>query len=135
MMRKILKGQRGFTLIELLVAVGIVAIIAGVAIPMVTRFIGTAEQSAEVAELTTVQTAVDAMMTDKLLADLGPTNCTALVETIPTNDMAAFPCSDVVLAPTGEQPYIRVEGNHTDCYYTAAIDGTVTQLSTCTPVP
>jgi len=58
--------QRGFTLIELLVVIGIIAALAAVVIPNVSRFMGAGQTAADQAEFTNVQTAVDAWLADPL---------------------------------------------------------------------
>ncbi len=72
-MRKFLKrgkdtalGQEGgFTLIELLVVIGIIVALAGITIPLVSRFTGSGKEGALAAEVETVQTAMNAMMADQ----------------------------------------------------------------------
>lgn len=56
------KGEAGFTLIELLVVIGILAVLAAVAIPAYSRFFGEGEVEANSAELSNVQASMDAMM-------------------------------------------------------------------------
>jgi prepilin-type N-terminal cleavage/methylation domain-containing protein len=56
------KGQKGFTLIELLVVVGILGVLAGVAIPAYGRFFGSGQTEANQTELGNVQASMDAMM-------------------------------------------------------------------------
>ena len=126
MIRRILKGQRGFTLIELLVAVGILAILAGVAVPVVVKFTGTSRQKAQATEVATVQTAVDAMMADKGIGNLS--SCTNLETN--QNDMEKFPCTEYPLVPAVGEPYIRIKDNLTECTYDVALDGTVSP-NTC----
>ena len=84
-MRILRKGQKGFTLIELLIVVAILGVLAAVVIPNVQRFIGAGEEEAAETELSTVQTAVVAMMVDNQLSALDITGVGA------TNDMNAFP--------------------------------------------
>ena len=123
-MRRLLKGQRGFTLIELLVAVGIMAILAGVAVPMVVKFTGTSQTKSAAAELSNVQVAVDAMMVDQELGDLS--DCFTLASS--TDDMSAFPCSGLTDTDVLYPEYTRQAT--TTGTYSAALDGTVTQNST-----
>jgi type IV pilus assembly protein PilA len=60
-MKKFLKhfryGKKGFTLIEMLVVVGILAVLAAVVIPSVTKFVHTGDLAAANTELAVVQTA------------------------------------------------------------------------------
>src|SRR5208283_2343934 len=63
-LKKITKRQKGFTLIELLVVIAILGILAAVAIPNVTKFIGQSKIAAANTELGLVKTAIAAAMTD-----------------------------------------------------------------------
>jgi type IV pilus assembly protein PilA len=57
-------GEKGFTLIELLVVVAILGVLAAVAIPNVTKFIGTGDLAAAQTEAATVNTALGAYFAD-----------------------------------------------------------------------
>ena len=57
--------DEGFTLIELLVVVGIIVALAGITIPLVTKFAGKGDEGALEAETQTVQTAMDTMMAEQ----------------------------------------------------------------------
>jgi type IV pilus assembly protein PilA len=56
------KHQKGFTLIELLVVIAILGVIAAVAIPNITSFMGKGEAEAAAAELHNVQVAATAAL-------------------------------------------------------------------------
>lgn len=64
------KGQRGFTLIEMIVVLGIIVLLAAVVVPNITRFAGKGDEGAMEKERKSVQTAMDAMMTEKVLASV-----------------------------------------------------------------
>jgi type IV pilus assembly protein PilA len=68
MLKKLCKkfryGQKGFTLIELLVVVAILGVLAAVAIPNVSKFIGTGNLAAAQTEAATANTALAAYFAD-----------------------------------------------------------------------
>ncbi len=57
-------GEKGFTLIELLIVIAILGVLAAVAIPNLSKFIGSGKTQAKAAELAALQTAVSAMLSD-----------------------------------------------------------------------
>ena len=65
------RGQRGFTLIELLVVIGILAVLAAVAIPAYARFFGEGEVEAIAAEIALIQDAMSAIMADNRISGAG----------------------------------------------------------------
>ena len=82
------RGEKGFTLIELLIVVAILGVLAAVVIPNVGRFIGRGETEAGETELSNIQSAVVAMMTDngqKTLPNAKSGSGNA------TNNMSIFP--------------------------------------------
>lgn len=133
-MKRILLGQRGFTLVEILIAVGILAILAGIAVPVVSHLTGSSQTSSARAELSNVQAAVDSLMADQDLASL-PNPVTSA-----TSNMAQFPDWQAT-SPYGYvlRPATNYRNSDTDKFirqsttkgtYTAEADGTVTQAST-----
>ena len=133
-MRRLLRGQRAFTLIEILIAVGILAILAGIAVPVVTHLRGGSETSAGKAEESNVQAAVDALMADQGLATL-PNPVTSA-----TSNMKQFPDWQAT-SPYGYVLYPDTNYRNSDAdkfmrtattkgTYTVTADGTVAQAST-----
>ena len=70
---RITRSQKGFTLIEMIVVVGIIAVLAVVIIPNVSKFIGNGESGAKAAERESVETALAGLQSG---ADTpGPSTC------------------------------------------------------------
>ena len=59
--------NKGFTLIELLVVVAIIAILAAVAIPQYAKYRKSAQDSAAISDLKTIQTEAEAYYADNLV--------------------------------------------------------------------
>lgn len=63
--RLVVRGESGFTLVELMVVIVIIGVLAAVAVPSMTRQADKAKVKRAVAELKTMQTAVDAYRAEK----------------------------------------------------------------------
>ena len=61
-MFKRIRGERGFTLVELLVVLAILAILIAIVVPNLAGLTGGAKQTAAGTELSTVQSAMDTLM-------------------------------------------------------------------------
>ena len=109
-------GQKGFTLIELLVVIGILAVLAAVAIPAYSRFFGSGEAEANAAELSQLQDAMHAMLADNRINLVVP-------HSAPTSDF-----SDRPTGPGTEFLFpIFLRSNNTKCAYTWGADGVLLQ--------
>jgi type IV pilus assembly protein PilA len=115
LLKRIHNNDKGFTLIELLVVVAILGVLAAIVLPNFTGLVDWGEEEAGEAELATVQTAMDTMMTVNSLGN------GAVTASGSTQNMSLFPDATYALYPD----YLRYEittGN-----YSCDVNGLVTQ--------
>lgn len=115
-------GQKGFTLIELLVVVAILGVLAAVAVPNITKFMGSGTVEAANTEAHNVQTAVVAYMVDN-----SRSTCTGSIGPGPGEDIED---------PVGPPPDISsvkdfLTGNLQACYQIT--DGEIVDAVLATP--
>ena len=107
------REQQGFTLIELLVVIGILAVLAAVAIPGYAQFFGAGEAEANTSELSMIQSAMDAMMASNRITTVndGPSSGKDVFQNWP-NGPGTEPLYPDYLRNRGGN------GNPTKCTYT-----------------
>lgn len=107
--------QSGFTLVELVVVVAILGVLVAIAVPNFHTFLNSGKTEAAKAELSHIQTAMNAMMEDKGLS--------TVTEASETNNMNEFPSETNKLYPD----YMR--NDTTKGTYSCISNGEVTQES------
>ena len=112
-MLKKLNSEQGFTLTELLIVVAILGILVAVVLPNFVGLLGGSKTNAGAAELSIVQTAVDAKLANT-------SSATTAAITTATSDMTA---TGFILSPT----YLRSTATHGT--YTVDTAGKVSQAA------
>lgn len=113
--------QAGFTLVELLVVIGIIVALAGVTVPLVTKFTGSGKTGAMAAERETVQTAMSAMMAEKDI-----TTVTAVINpAAASNSWAALPAGTGAVALYGAAGAQYLKKSTTSYFYCWTASGEV----------
>jgi type IV pilus assembly protein PilA len=111
------KGEKGFTLVELLIVFTLLAVLAAIMIPNVSGFVAYGHTQAATAELSVVQTAMDAMMAKE--------NVSSVNVTTATSNMASFPDSSLTPLYPGYLRFTTTKGT-----YTCSATGLVAQATT-----
>ena len=135
-LKKFRYGEKGFTLIELLVVIAILGVLAAVAVPNVSKFIGSGQDEAFDAEWHNVQTAVLAGMADAR-QDTVSGGCAAGAGTENfgnTGHAASPPYSgtgcDVVAGGIAVEDYLMNGATDIACSYSIEADGTAKRIWT-----
>ena len=111
------RHEAGFSLMELLVAIGIMAAIAAITVPLVTRFASSGESGAQTTEKQTMQTTFDTWIADNAWPTIAPRDGGA-----PTQVFDGGGGNGPDFAATG---YLR--GATTTYWYCWTNDGEITQ--------
>ena len=119
------EDQKGFTLIELLIVVGIIVALAAVIIPLVIQFAGKGQEGAQAAEFDTVQTGIDAFMTDHNMIEAVPRAVLATALILGTETLFTLVTDDPHDPDHTLASYMR--DLPTKCFYHWLANGTVTQ--------
>ena len=132
-------NESGFSLMELLVAMGIMAAIAAVTVPLVTKFAGSGESGAKKAELSNVQTAFDTLLGEGVVGSVA-TNTGALVDAVHVwtglPDKTGGGAIQVGGVDADLTDYMRLSGagnNETTYAYCWLADGTISQKDKTSP--
>jgi type IV pilus assembly protein PilA len=112
------RGEKGFTLVELLIVFTLLAVLAAIMIPNVSGFVAYGHTQSAAAELSVVQTAMDAMMAKENVSSV---NATATA----TNAMTSFPTGSLTPLYPGYLRFTTTKGT-----YTCTTTGLVSQNST-----
>ena len=114
-------GESGFTLIEMLIVVGIIVALAAAIVPAVVQFSGKGEEGKKDSELTTIQSAIDSMITEESVTSVTATTNAVRNWTVDNFGVTVPAGKDLTLSPT----YIRDAS--TTYWYCFDAKGKVTQ--------